>query len=63
MKSEKINLHPLNLHKFGYDFEQLTQTNSDLNQYVFTNEFQTQTIDFSNPDAVKSLNKSILMLN
>ena len=63
MKSEKINLHPRNLHKFGYDFEQLTQTNSDLNQYVFTNEFQTQTIDFSNPDAVKSLNKSILMLN
>ena len=63
MKSEKINLHPRNLHKFGYDFKQLTQTNSDLNQYVFTNEFQTQTIDFSNPDAVKSLNKSILMLN
>jgi 23S rRNA (adenine1618-N6)-methyltransferase len=58
---EKSNLHPKNLHRFGYDFEKLIETNPDLKQYVFVNEFETQTIDFSNPDAVKSLNKSILM--
>jgi 23S rRNA (adenine1618-N6)-methyltransferase len=58
---EKSNLHPRNLHRFGYDFEKLIETNPDLKQYVFVNEFETQTIDFSNPDAVKSLNKSILM--
>jgi 23S rRNA (adenine1618-N6)-methyltransferase len=58
---EKSNLHPRNLHRFGYDFEKLIQTNPDLKQYVFVNEFDTQTIDFSNPEAVKSLNKSILM--
>ena len=61
LNTEKINLHPRNLHRFGYDFEKLMATNQDLKQFVFTNEFQNQTIDFSNPEAVKSLNKSILM--
>ncbi len=70
--SEKSNLHPKNLHRFGYDFEKLITTNQDLKQYVFINDtsfselakqFETQTIDFSNPDAVLSLNKSILMMD
>ncbi len=60
-KPEKITLHPRNLHRFGYNFEQLTNKYSDLNQFVFTNKFGTQTIDFSNPKAVKALNKSILI--
>lgn len=60
---EKTNLHPRNLHRFGYNFEKLIITNPDLNQYVFVNDFQTKTIDFSNPEAVKSLNKSILMMD
>ena len=59
---EKTNLHPRNLHRSGYDFSKLIDINPDLKQYVFINEFETQTIDFSNPDAVLSLNKSILML-
>jgi 23S rRNA (adenine1618-N6)-methyltransferase len=58
--TEKTNLHPRNLHRFGYDFDKLTATNPDLKQFVITNEFGTTTIDFSNPEAVKSLNKSIL---
>ena len=61
--TEKINLHPRNSHRLGYDFDKLIQTNSELNQYVFVNEHQIQTIDFSNPDAVKSLNNSILMMD
>ncbi|MBC7642599.1 MAG: 23S rRNA (adenine(1618)-N(6))-methyltransferase RlmF [Flavobacterium sp.] len=61
--AEKINLHPRNKHRLGYDFEKLIETNSELNQYVFINEHQTQTIDFSNPDAVKSLNNSILIMD
>ena len=61
--SEKTNLHSRNLHRFGYDFKKLIDTNHDLKQYVFVNEFESQTIDFSNPSAVKSLNKSILMQN
>ena len=58
---EKITLHPKNAHRFGYDFEQLTEKFPDLKQFVFTNEFGTQTIDFANPKAVKALNKSLLI--
>ena len=61
--TEKTNLHPRNLHRSGYDFDKLINANNDLKQYVFTNEFKTQTIDFSNPEAVLSLNKTILMLD
>jgi 23S rRNA (adenine1618-N6)-methyltransferase len=61
--TEKNNLHARSLHRFGYDFEKLITVNPDLKQYVFVNEFDKQTVDFSNPDAVKSLNKSILMLD
>ena len=59
--SEKTTLHPRNIHRFGYDFDALITSNPDLKQYVFINEFETKTIDFSNPEAVKLLNKSILI--
>ena len=59
--TEKINLHPRNNHKFGYDFSKLIAINSELKKYVFVNEFETETIDFSIPDAVKALNKSLLI--
>jgi 23S rRNA (adenine1618-N6)-methyltransferase len=64
MKSqlEKTILHSKNIHRFGYDFNKLIQANPDLKKFVFTNNFQTQTIDFSIPEAVKELNKSILIL-
>jgi 23S rRNA (adenine1618-N6)-methyltransferase len=62
-RNEKTNLHPRNLHRFGYDFDKLKTRNPELNDFVYANEFATLTIDFSNPDAVKSLNKSILMLD
>ena len=61
--AEKNNLHPRNLHRFGYDFEELVIAFPDLKQFVFTNEFETKTIDFSNPLAVKALNKSLLIAN
>ena len=57
---EKNNLHPQNKHRFGYDFEKLIQVNPDLKKHVFVNDYGNQTIDFSNTDAVKSLNKSLL---
>ncbi|AIG30521.1 23S rRNA methyltransferase [Flavobacterium psychrophilum] len=58
---EKTNLHPRNLHKFGYDFEALTTCSSELKNHVFTNEYDTQTINFSNPEAVKALNNALLI--
>jgi 23S rRNA (adenine1618-N6)-methyltransferase len=61
--AEKINLHPRNKHRFGYDFNELIKTYPELENYVFTNEYETQTIDFSNPESVKSLNKALLIAN
>lgn len=61
--TEKSNLHPRNLHRFGYDFDQLVVNFPDLKPFVFTNEFETKTIDFSNSLAVKALNKSLLITN
>ncbi|MES2543971.1 MAG: 23S rRNA (adenine(1618)-N(6))-methyltransferase RlmF [Bacteroidota bacterium] len=60
---EKNNLHKRNLHRNGYNFKDLINNLPHLKDYVFTNEFGTETIDFSNPEAVKSLNKSLLIQN
>ncbi len=59
--TEKTTLHSRNLHRFRYDFEKLTTSFPELQKFVFTNEHKIDTIDFSNPDAVKSLNKAILI--
>jgi 23S rRNA (adenine1618-N6)-methyltransferase len=59
--SEKNNLHPRNAHRTGYDFAALVAVSPELESFVFTNDYKTQTIDFSNPDAVKALNKALLI--
>ena len=59
--TEKTNLHPRNPHRFGYDFTQLIASNPELKSFVFTNEYGTETIDFSIPEAVKALNNSLLI--
>ena len=59
--TEKVNLHPRNKHRFGYDFKQLIQCCTNLNDFVFINQYETQTIDFSNAEAVKLLNKALLI--
>ena len=61
INTEKTNLHPRNLDRFGYNFEQLIKHSPELKQFVAINEHQIQTIDFSNPDAVKALNKALLI--
>ncbi|MES2795814.1 MAG: 23S rRNA (adenine(1618)-N(6))-methyltransferase RlmF [Bacteroidota bacterium] len=58
---EKNNLHPRNLHRYRYDFEDLVKTCPALKPFVFINKYQTESIDFANPEAVKLLNKAILM--
>ncbi len=60
-KPLKTNLHPRNLHRTGYDFQILTAVLPELEAFVFTNRYQTNSIDFANPDAVKSLNKALLL--
>ena len=62
---EKTNLHPRNQHRSGYNFEQLTEISPELQQFVSENKFSPETsqetIDFSNPQAVKALNKALLI--
>jgi 23S rRNA (adenine1618-N6)-methyltransferase len=58
---EKTTLHPRNPNRFRYDFEQLSLSFPELKSFVFTNEHDVETLDFANPEAVKALNKAILI--
>lgn len=60
MSTEKSSLHTRNPHRNPYDFDQLISCVPELKQYVFTNDYQTVTINFSIPKAVKLLNKALL---
>ena len=59
--TEKTNLHPRNQHRFGYDFKQLIVKCPELKAFIGINEYAIETIDFSNPKAVKALNKALLI--
>lgn len=54
------NLHPKNLHNYGYDFPALIKSHPALNTHVKKNIYQNQSIDFSDPTAVKTLNNALL---
>lgn len=60
MKNSKSGLHPRNEHKLGYDFDVLIQKHSNLKLFVSKNSYGNLSIDFSNPKAVKELNKALL---
>jgi len=53
-------LHPNNKHSNSYDFKKLCSDFPSLKEFVFTNSYGTETIDFANPKAVKSLNSALL---
>lgn len=59
-KSNKINLHPKNKHQNGYNFKELCEVCPALKAFVFVNKYDTETIDFANPVAVKNLNRALL---
>lgn len=61
MSVEKQVLHPRNLHRSRYDFPQLISSCPQLEQFVFINPYGDQSVDFSNPEAVKTLNKALLI--
>lgn len=54
------SLHPKNKHNNGYDFDKLVKVSEDLKPFVAENNYGTITIDFSDPKAVKELNKALL---
>jgi 23S rRNA (adenine1618-N6)-methyltransferase len=57
---EKENMHPRNVHRQGYDFKQLIKANPALKKFVGLNKFEVESVDFTNPDAIKALNKALL---
>jgi len=57
---EKSTLHLRNKHRNRYDFETLFAKTPELKSFVFINEHDIETIDFTNPEAVKTLNKALL---
>jgi 23S rRNA (adenine1618-N6)-methyltransferase len=61
ISTEKTTLHPRNPNRFRYDFEKLIVIFPKLGEFVFRNEHDVESIDFANPDAVKALNKALLI--
>ena len=53
-------MHPKNIHNKPYDFKALIREHPKLESYVFVNDYNTLSIDFSDRDAVLHLNKAIL---
>lgn len=57
----KVNeLHRRNKHRGRYDLKLLSKSNKELASFVITNQFGDESIDFSNPKAVRALNKALL---
>lgn len=57
----KAELHPRNKHRERYNFEELIKSSPELKKHVILNKFDTESIDFANPAAVKALNKALLL--
>jgi 23S rRNA (adenine1618-N6)-methyltransferase len=57
---EKAGLHSRNRHRAQYDFRQLIKSCPELKQFVKLNEYNNESVDFFNPEAVKTLNKALL---
>lgn len=56
----KTKLHARNLHRSNYDFDKLISTHDELKKFVKNNKYGNLSIDFSDPNAVKSLNTALL---
>ena len=56
----KSELHSRNKHQSIYDFDELVYAYPNLKSFVLINKHGNQTINFTNPLAVKSLNQALL---
>lgn len=57
---EKTNMHSRNPHRFRYDFPKLVEVSPELAGFIFVNEYGNQSVNFTDPEAVKALNKALL---
>jgi 23S rRNA (adenine1618-N6)-methyltransferase len=58
--AEKSGLHARNRHRSRYDFKQLVKSHPELARFVARNQYGDESIDFANPEAVKTLNRALL---
>ena len=56
----KSQLHPRSKHRNRYDFEKLIECFPELATFVKPNKYGDDSIDFSDAEAVKTLNKALL---
>ncbi len=59
-KPKVPGLHPRNSHQGRYDLDTLCKALPELSTYIVKTDFGDSSINFFNPDAVKTLNKAIL---
>jgi len=59
-QQEKTRLHSRNRNRERYDLSALKISNPELKTYIIPNKYGVESVDFSNPLAVKLLNKAIL---
>lgn len=59
-QKEKTRLHSRNKNRERYDLKALTTVNPELVNYVKPNKYGEDSVDFSNPVAIKELNKALL---
>jgi 23S rRNA (adenine1618-N6)-methyltransferase len=60
LPEEKNNLHPRNKHRSPYDFAQLVAVCPELARFVGLNAYNNLSVDFADPQAVKTLNRALL---
>jgi 23S rRNA (adenine1618-N6)-methyltransferase len=56
----KGDLHPRNQHRTSYDFPRLIVSCPELKRFLVPHPISGETIDFANPEAVKTLNRALL---
>jgi 23S rRNA (adenine1618-N6)-methyltransferase len=59
-KKTGANLHPNNRHQGRYDLATLVKVNPELKEFIIT-AHDKETIAFAKPEAVKALNKALLL--
>ena len=59
-QQEKSRIHSRNKNREKYDLSALMVSNPELTMHIIPNKFGEKSVDFSNPIAVKTLNKALL---
>ena len=59
-KPSQNTLHANSKHNTNYNFADLCEVNPPLAEFVFKNQYGTETIDFANSKAVKAINTALL---